>query len=81
MSGLRGDKWIREQAAKGMIEPFEAKQVRFAGGHPAISFGVSSCTRDWRITTLIMSAAPEIASMTIERLTFLDRPNTSVARP
>ncbi len=42
---IKPDKWIREQARKGMIEPFEESQV----GDGVISFGVSSYGYDMRI--------------------------------
>jgi len=42
---LRPDSWIRRQAQKGMIEPFEERQVR----HGMISFGLSSYGYDIRI--------------------------------
>jgi dCTP deaminase len=42
---LKNDRWIREMAKKGMIDPFSDKQVR-AG---VISFGLSSYGYDMRI--------------------------------
>jgi dCTP deaminase len=42
---LKNDRWIREMASKGMIEPFSDKQVR--GG--VISYGLSSYGYDMRI--------------------------------
>jgi dCTP deaminase len=42
---LKNDRWIREMAAKGMIEPFSEKQVR----RDVISYGVSSYGYDMRI--------------------------------
>lgn len=47
--GLKNDRWIREMAQNGMIEPFKPEQVKFANGHPAISFGISSYGYDIRI--------------------------------
>lgn len=44
---IKSDRWIREMAAKGMIEPFEPGQVKRNG---AISFGVSSYGYDFRIS-------------------------------
>ena len=35
---VKNDRWIREMAQKGMIEPFDKKQVRKG----VISYGVSS---------------------------------------
>lgn len=43
--GIKSDKWIREQAKKGMIEPFELAQVRSG----VISYGVSSYGYDIRV--------------------------------
>ena len=42
---VKSDRWIREMAQKGMIEPFNKKQV----GHGVISYGVSSYGYDMRI--------------------------------
>ncbi|MEW6001974.1 MAG: dCTP deaminase [Nitrospirota bacterium] len=42
---LKNDRWIREMAAKGMIEPFSEKQI----GEGVISYGVSSYGYDMRI--------------------------------
>ncbi|HYW93401.1 MAG TPA: dCTP deaminase [Gammaproteobacteria bacterium] len=60
---IKADKWIRRMAAeRGMIEPFEAGQVRSADGRPIISYGTSSygydirCAEDFKIFTNINSA-------------------------
>lgn len=42
---VKNDRWIKEMAKKGMIEPFNAKQVRKG----VISYGVSSYGYDMRI--------------------------------
>ena len=42
---VKNDRWIRDMASKGMIEPFNQEQVR--GG--VISYGVSSYGYDMRI--------------------------------
>lgn len=42
---IKNDRWIREMASKGMIEPFSEDQVR----EGVISFGVSSYGYDMRI--------------------------------
>jgi dCTP deaminase len=42
---IKNDRWIKEMARKGMIEPFEEKQVR----EGAVSFGVSSFGYDMRV--------------------------------
>ena len=43
---IKNDRWIREMAKKGMISPFEEKQVR----EGAISYGVSSYGYDLRVS-------------------------------
>lgn len=43
---IQPDRWIIEQAAKGMIEPFENSQVRSG----VISYGVSSYGYDMRVS-------------------------------
>lgn len=43
--GIKADKWIREKALKGMIEPFESAQVR----RGVISYGLSSYGYDIRV--------------------------------
>jgi dCTP deaminase len=45
MPGIKSDRWIKEQARKGMIEPFEDRQVR----EGVISYGVSSYGYDLRV--------------------------------
>lgn len=49
--GVKSDRWIREAARKGMIEPFEEQQVWQLqdGGLRAISYGVSSYGYDVRV--------------------------------
>ncbi len=42
---VKNDRWIREMAQKGMIEPFNKKQVRKG----VISYGVSSYGYDMRV--------------------------------
>ena len=59
---IKSDKWIRRMAAQHkMIEPFEAGQVREAGGHKIVSYGTSSygydvrCANEFKIFTNINS--------------------------
>ncbi len=47
---LQSDRWIREMAKKGMIEPFTDKQVRFVDGKKVISYGLSSYGYDLRVS-------------------------------
>ncbi len=60
---IKSDKWIRRMAFEhGMIEPFEAGQVRDNGGGRLISYGTSSygydvrCSREFKVFTNINSA-------------------------
>ena len=60
---IKSDKWIRREAGKGMIEPFEAGQVRSnEAGEKLISYGTSSygydvrCSDHFKIFTNINSA-------------------------
>ena len=60
---IKSDKWIRREAEKGMIEPFEAGQVRTNGDEERlISYGTSSygydvrCSNHFKIFTNINSA-------------------------
>jgi len=58
---IKNDRWIREQSAKGMIEPFAPEQVREVEGQRVISFGTSSygydvrCAHEFKIFTNINS--------------------------
>jgi dCTP deaminase len=61
--GIKADKWIRRMAEeKGMIEPFEAGQVRESEQGRIISYGTSSygydvrCSDEFKIFTNINSA-------------------------
>jgi len=60
---IKADKWIRRMAQEhGMIEPFEAGQVRSKGEDRLISYGTSSygydvrCSREFKVFTNINSA-------------------------
>ncbi len=60
---IKPDRWIRERAAAGMIEPFEARQVRHSpAGTPVVSYGTSSygydvrCAAEFRIFTNLHSS-------------------------
>src|SRR5215468_9923653 len=55
---IKSDRWIRRMAAEHrMIEPFEAGQVREAGGHKIVSYGTSSygydirCSNEFKLFT------------------------------
>ncbi|MBC8118676.1 MAG: dCTP deaminase [Burkholderiaceae bacterium] len=58
---IKSDKWIRRMAAQGMIEPFEAGQVRQVNGERIVSYGTSSygydirCADEFKIFTNINS--------------------------
>ena len=46
---IKSDRWIRRMAAEhGMIEPFEAGQVRASGDSRMVSYGTSSYGYDVR---------------------------------
>jgi dCTP deaminase len=60
---IKSDKWIRRMALEhGMIEPFEAGQVKHNGGERIVSFGTSSygydirCSEEFKIFTNINAA-------------------------
>ena len=56
---IKSDKWIRRMAAKGMIEPFEAGQVKEVAGKRVVSYGTSSygydirCSDEFKVFTNI----------------------------
>ena len=58
---IKSDRWIRRMAAQGMIEPFDAEQVRFVDGRKIVSYGTSSygydvrCANEFKIFTNINS--------------------------
>lgn len=61
---IKSDRWIRTMATQhGMIEPFEAGQVRFdPQGNKLVSYGTSSygydvrCSREFKVFTNVHSA-------------------------
>lgn len=60
---IKSDRWIQKMAAEhGMIEPFEAGQVREVDGRKVISFGTSSygydvrCSDEFKVFTNVHSA-------------------------
>ncbi len=65
---IKSDKWIRRMAAQGMIEPFEAGQVRMAEGRKIVSYGTSSYGYDVR-------CAPEFKIFTNINSTIVDPKN------
>ncbi|HLF39334.1 MAG TPA: dCTP deaminase [Burkholderiales bacterium] len=58
---VKSDRWIRRMAAQGMIEPFEAQQVKEVAGRRVVSYGTSSygydirCSDEFKIFTNINS--------------------------
>ncbi len=58
---IKSDRWIRRMAAQGMIEPFEAGQIRVVDDRKIISYGTSSygydvrCAGEFKIFTNINS--------------------------
>jgi dCTP deaminase len=65
---IKSDRWIKDQASNGMIEPFEASQV----GSGQISYGISSYGYDMRI-------ADEFKVFTNINTTIVDPKNFSTA--
>jgi dCTP deaminase len=60
---IKSDKWIRRMAREhGMIEPFEAGQIKHNGSERVVSFGTSSygydirCSEEFKIFTNINAA-------------------------
>ena len=59
---IKSDRWIKQMAAAGMIEPFEADQVRRVAGRRVVSYGTSSygydvrCSDEFKVFTNINSA-------------------------
>ena len=47
---LKNDKWIIEQAKKGMIEPFESSLIRQVKNRKVVSYGLSSYGYDIRLS-------------------------------
>lgn len=47
---IKNDAWIAENAASGMIVPFETKLIRKVGERPVLSFGLSSYGYDIRLS-------------------------------
>jgi dCTP deaminase len=65
---IKSDRWIRRMAAQGMIDPFEAGQVRVANGGKVVSYGTSSYGYDVR-------CAPEFKVFTNINSTIVDPKN------
>jgi dCTP deaminase len=65
---IKSDRWIRRMAGQGMIEPFEAGQVRAVDGHRIVSYGTSSYGYDVR-------CAPEFKIFTNINSTIIDPKN------
>ncbi len=47
---IKNDAWIKDNAAKGMIAPFENQLIRKVGDMPVLSFGLSSYGYDIRLS-------------------------------
>ena len=73
---IKSDKWIRRMAAQGMIEPFEAGQVREVNGRRVVSYGTSSygydirCADEFKIFTNINSTI--VDPKAFDRNSFVD---------
>ena len=59
---IKSDRWIREMAGQGMIDPYEPGQVSAVAGQKVVSYGTSSygydirCSSEFKIFTNINSA-------------------------
>ena len=69
---IKSDRWIRERAAAGMIEPFEPGQVRAHGDRRIISYGTSSYGYDVRCSTAF-KVFTNINSATVDPKAFDER--------
>ena len=47
---IKNDKWIRGQATKGMIAPFEPGMIRNLNNHKVFSYGTGSYSYDLRLS-------------------------------
>nr|BCX00096.1 MAG: dCTP deaminase [Bacteroidota bacterium] len=47
---IKNDRWIRQMAERGMIRPFEPRQIRRLEGLPVLSYGLSSYGYDIRLS-------------------------------
>jgi dCTP deaminase len=47
---IKNDIWIKRQASKGMIQPFESSLIRQVGNNKVISYGLSSYGYDIRLS-------------------------------
>lgn len=60
--GIKNDRWIRLNAKKGMIAPFEPEQVRTLNGSCVLSYGTSSygydvrCASEFKVFTNVHCA-------------------------
>jgi dCTP deaminase len=76
--GIRPDRWIREFAEAGGIDPFEPQQVRHANGRHVITYGVSSYSYDARCGTDFKIITNVNADAIIDPKAY--NPNTFVSR-
>ncbi len=83
---IKSDRWIRKMAENhGMIEPFEAGQVRHVNDQKVISYGTSSygydvrCAEEFKIFTNINSAVVDPKSF--DASSFVDMNNSECIIP
>ncbi len=75
---IKSDRWIRDMAEGGMIEPFEPNQVRVQGDRKVISYGTSSygydvrCAPNFKVFTNIHSAT--VDPKNFDERSFVDVP-------
>ena len=83
---IKSDRWIRKMAEnEGMIEPFEAGQVRHVNDQKVISYGTSSygydvrCAEEFKIFTNINSAV--VDPKAFDASSFVDMHNSECIIP
>ena len=69
---IKSDRWIREMAeSRGMIEPFEATQVRRVDGRPVISFMVYTMASKGLEMQIIKASGHEVLRLVATSFTLL----------
>ncbi|MDH3977867.1 MAG: dCTP deaminase [Gammaproteobacteria bacterium] len=83
---IKSDRWIQRMAQEhGMIEPFEAGQVRHNGDHKIVSYGTSSygydvrCSSEFKVFTNINSAV--VDPKAFDENSFVDKDGDSCIIP
>lgn len=77
---IKNDRWILEQAEKGMIEPFETTLLRRVENAPVISYGVSSYGYDIRLSAKEFKVFRHIPGTVVDPKNF-NPDNLELVRP